>query len=174
MPAPLSLNKINKIWLIGFMGCGKSTLGAVLAEALGYHFLDTDLQIAAEAGLSIERIFQEKGEGHFRGLEGDLVAQLEQVPSPLVIATGGGLPLYTPLKGTIVYLSLDFESLHARLLNDPNPRPLFKDKESLYALYQQRAPLYAKMATLSLDARGAPKDLALQLITLLRPHSPHN
>ncbi|WP_233758381.1 shikimate kinase [Helicobacter ailurogastricus] len=164
MPAPLSL---NKIWLIGFMGCGKSTVGAHLAKALGYKFLDTDLQIAAEAGLSIERIFQEKGEEHFRGLEGDLVAQLEQVHSPLVIATGGGLPLYTPLKGTIVYLSLDFESLHARLLNDSNPRPLFKDKESLHALYQQRAPLYEGMATFKLEASSAPQELALQLVTLL-------
>ncbi len=156
------------------MGCGKSTLGAKLARVLSYKLLDTDLQIAAQENLSIERIFQEKGEMYFRDLERGLVKQLEQVASPLVIATGGGLPLHTPLKGTIVYLNLDFESLHARLLNDPNPRPLFKDKKSLRALYEQRAPLYKKMATLSLDAKGAPKELALQLVTLLREQTPHN
>ncbi|WP_285693173.1 shikimate kinase [Helicobacter ailurogastricus] len=164
MPAPLSL---NKIWLIGFMGCGKSTLGAVLAEALGYKFLDTDLQIATQEGLSVERIFKEKGEKYFRHLEKDLVACLNQVPSPLVIATGGGLPLQVRLKGTLIYLHLDFEGLYARLLNDSNPRPLFKDKESLHALYQQRAPLYEGMATFKLEASSAPQELALQLVTLL-------
>ncbi|BCZ18912.1 Shikimate kinase AroK [Helicobacter sp. NHP19-012] len=169
---PLSLN--NKIWLIGFMGCGKSTLGACLAKVLGYRFLDTDLQIATQENLSIERIFKEKGEAYFRQLERALVANLEQVPSPLVIATGGGLPLYTPLKGTIIYLALDFESLYTRLFNDPNPRPLFKDKEGLHALYTQRSPLYAKMATLKLDANATPQDLTLQLVTLLRTKSPSN
>ncbi|GMB96369.1 shikimate kinase [Helicobacter sp. NHP22-001] len=169
---PLSLN--NKIWLIGFMGCGKSTLGACLAKVLGYRFLDTDLQIATQENLSIERIFKEKGEAYFRQLERALVANLEQVPSPLVIATGGGLPLYTPLKGTIIYLALDFESLYTRLLNDPNPRPLFKDKESLHALYAQRSPLYAKMATLILETNATPQDLTLQLVTLLRTKSPSN
>ncbi|BCZ17224.1 Shikimate kinase AroK [Helicobacter sp. NHP19-003] len=166
---PLSFNKIYKIWLIGFMGCGKSTLGAVLAKALGYKFLDTDLQISAQEGFSVAQIFKEKGEHYFRDLEKSLVAQIEQVPSPLVIATGGGLPLHAPLQGTIIHLHLDFESLYIRLLNDPNPRPLFKDKESLFTLYQQRAPLYERMAALNLDAQGTPKDLALQIMGFLAP-----
>ncbi len=159
---------LSKIWLIGFMGSGKSTLGALLAQALNHRFLDTDLQISAQTRTSIAQIFKDHSEAHFRELERQLVATLEQVQTPLVIATGGGLPIYTPLKtGIVIYLYLDFEAIVARLQADSNPRPLFKDRDSLYSLYQSRAPIYASMAHHTISAHQKPSQVLQTLLEVL-------
>ncbi|WP_233704384.1 shikimate kinase [Helicobacter cynogastricus] len=159
---------LSKIWLIGFMGSGKSTLGALLAQALNYRFLDTDLQISAQTRTSIAQIFKDHSEAHFRELERQLVATLEQVQTPLVIATGGGLPIYTPLKtGIVIYLYLDFEVIVARLQADSNSRPLFQDRTSLYDLYKNRAPLYARIAHHTIRAHKEPSQVLQTLLEVL-------
>ncbi len=119
------------------MGSGKSTLGALLAEKLNWGFLDTDVAISQEVGMDIEAIFSQYGQDYFRQLEGGLITRISQHPTPLVIATGGGMPIFHPLKGLgeIIYLHVGFEVILERLEQDNNPRPLFENPAQLYALY---------------------------------------
>ncbi|WP_163533787.1 shikimate kinase [Helicobacter suis] len=164
MQAPHSF----KIWLIGFMGSGKSTIGALLAQKLGCGFLDTDLQISAQEGLEITQIFNKHSEGYFRKLEKELVSQISPLQTPLVIATGGGLPIFTPIEvGVLIYLCLDFKILHARLLNDPTPRPLFKTTEQLHALYNKRCECYESMAHHQINANQSPERVIADILKRL-------
>ncbi|BCD45621.1 shikimate kinase [Helicobacter suis] len=164
MQAPHSF----KIWLIGFMGSGKSTIGALLAQMLGCSFLDTDLQISAQEGLEITQIFNKYSEGYFRKLEKELVSQISQLQTPLVIATGGGLPIFTPIEvGVLIYLCLDFKVLYTRLINDSTPRPLFKTTEQLHALYQKRCSRYDSMAHHRINANQSPERVIADILKRL-------
>ncbi|WP_163531729.1 shikimate kinase [Helicobacter suis] len=157
-----------KIWLIGFMGSGKSTIGALLAQMLGCGFLDTDLQISAQEGLEIAQIFNKHSESYFRKLEKELVSQISQLQTPLVIATGGGLPIFTPIKvGVLFYLCLDFKTLHTRLINDSTPRPLFKTTKQLHALYQKRCSYYNSMAHHNINANQSPEKVVADILKRL-------
>ena len=82
--------KGTNLYLVGMMGSGKSTVGPLLAEALGYRFLDADAVISQAAGCSIPEIFERDGEAGFRSLERQVLQQLSQWHS-LVVATGGGI-----------------------------------------------------------------------------------
>jgi len=77
---------------MGFMAVGKSTVGKVLAERLGYPFVDTDAAIVAEKKMAISDIFAQHGEAYFRSLEGKTISKLLMLDRPHVISTGGGLP----------------------------------------------------------------------------------
>ena len=81
----------QRIALIGFMGAGKTTVGAILAARLGWDFVDTDALIEVRAGAPVAAIFRERGEQAFRDLEADVLAELAQ-RQRAVIATGGGAP----------------------------------------------------------------------------------
>jgi shikimate kinase len=82
---------IRNLALIGFMGAGKSSVGRLVAEQLGFEFVDTDALIESRTGKSIAQIFEQHGEAHFRELERDVVEQL-RTSDGRVISTGGGLP----------------------------------------------------------------------------------
>ncbi len=150
------------------MGSGKSTLGALLAEKLNWGFLDTDVAISQEVGLDIGAIFLKHGQDYFRGLEGRLIQQISQ-QTCLVVATGGGMPIFHPLEGLgeIIYLHADFEVILARLQQDSNPRPLFENTTQLHTLYTQRHPFYARMATHTLNANQCPSQVLNQLLELV-------
>lgn len=118
------------IFLTGFSGSGKSTIGPLLANSLGYDFLDIDKEIERRAGKSINRIFAEEGEAHFRALE---LETLESIigGSNLVVSLGGGVlqndrcfSLVTS-SGTLVYLHASPEVL-AKRLGHKTDRPLMK------------------------------------------------
>ncbi|OXM15807.1 shikimate kinase [Paenibacillus herberti] len=83
----------EKIMLIGFMGTGKSTVGAKLAAKLGWRWTDTDSEVVAEQGCSIAELFERRGESYFRDAETEVLAKLLETDEPLVIATGGGAVL---------------------------------------------------------------------------------
>ena len=83
----------NKVILTGFMGCGKSTIGRILAEKRGQEFLDTDRYIEQKQGRSISDIFATQGEEVFRDMETEALRELIQKQEPMVIALGGGLPI---------------------------------------------------------------------------------
>lgn len=118
------------VYLIGFMGCGKSSTGRRVARALGYAFADTDRLVEEAAGKSIARIFAEEGEAAFRQLETEVLAAIAQ-DADTVVATGGGLPCnernltLMRERGRIVYLSRSQERLVQILLacrRDRRPR----------------------------------------------------
>mgnify|MGYP006288519093 CR=1 FL=1 len=123
----------KRIFLIGFMGSGKTTHGKVLAKKLGYRFMDMDRYIEQENGMSIPRIFESKGEGAFREMEKAALASLCQ-EDQLVIATGGGAPCHldnmTRMNrcGLTIYLYLPPAALLQRLRDAKTKRPLIRGK----------------------------------------------
>ncbi|MCC6548343.1 shikimate kinase [Candidatus Sumerlaeota bacterium] len=118
------------VTLVGLMGSGKTTVGRILAETLGYSFLDTDEQIEKNAGKKISKIFEESGEAHFRQLETQFIAGLSGVTSH-VIASGGGAILDPQNRhvfknlGYVVYLKATPRELYQRIKNDTS-RPLLQ------------------------------------------------
>lgn len=123
----------SRIFLIGFMGSGKSTLGSKLARQIGYDFVDMDQLIEETAGMTVPGIFKELGEKVFRKWEHDIVLELCH-RDKLVISTGGGAPCHSDLisimnkNGTTVYIRLTPEALTQRLLLSKTERPLIKGK----------------------------------------------
>lgn len=123
----------TRIFLIGFMGSGKSTLGAQLARRVGYQFIDMDLLIEETAEMSIPEIFNEHGEEVFRKWEYDILSELCH-REKLVISTGGGAPCHSGMMdlmngcGSTIYLKLSPEALQRRLSQSRTERPLIKGK----------------------------------------------
>ena len=140
----------KNVVLIGMMGCGKSTCGALLAQKLGRKLVDTDLEIEREAGCTISAIFAEKGEAAFRKMEQETAEKLARRIS-LVIACGGGLPLreesIRPLKesGTVIFLRRDPGETYDGL--DVSGRPLAQGgREAFLDRFREREPVYRKWA----------------------------
>lgn len=123
----------SRIFLIGFMGSGKSTLGAQLAGQLNYRFTDMDQLIEETAEMSIPEIFDEHGEDVFRKWEHDILLELCQLEKQ-VISTGGGVPCHSGnmdlmnSHGSTIYLKLSPEALLSRLIKSRTERPLIKGK----------------------------------------------
>ncbi len=123
----------TRIYLTGFMGCGKSTVGPLLARRLGYTFLDLDTLIERQAGRSIPEIFAEGGEPAFRRLERDALRQTATL-NAYVIATGGGALVsvdnlsWALRNGRVVYLQVSLDELVRRLAPEATHRPLLQDR----------------------------------------------
>lgn len=122
-----------KIFLIGYMGSGKSTAGKKLATKLGFEFIDLDKFIESECGQTIEEIFKEKGENEFRALENNALKKLVTKDN-VVIACGGGTPCYygnmelMNNNGITIYLKMSAETLASRLSEAKDKRPLIENK----------------------------------------------
>jgi len=136
---------LNKpVFLVGFMGSGKTTWGKRMAHKLKLSFYDTDYLIAEREGLSISEIFELKGEAYFRELETELLETLPNLPA--IVATGGGLPCFHEnmkklnSMGTTVYLELPPKALFQRLLLEKNKRPLLAhlDDQNLLKFIETR------------------------------------
>jgi shikimate kinase len=138
-----------RIVLTGFMGSGKSTVGPLIADRLGWRFIDVDDVIEEDAGITIAQIFAQQGESAFRDLEHHTVARLVSGEN-LVLALGGGaieredtrnFLLTTP--GTLlVHLEVEFETTLARCAGTEDTRPVLADNANLAARYERRMPLY--------------------------------
>jgi shikimate kinase len=126
-------NGSNIIFLIGFMGCGKTTLGRKLASRLGYEFMDLDHVLEAKAGMTIADYFTHFGEDAFRKLESEVLKQTDY-PENVVVSTGGGLPCFFDnmqwmnTHGKTVYIKLPPKTLADRLENEKTHRPLLREK----------------------------------------------
>ena len=120
------------VFLIGFMGSGKTTIGKKLANYLKYEFIDLDKFIEARSGMSIVDYFATYGEDAFRELERD-VLQKTVYPENVIIATGGGAPCYRDNmewmnnNGRVAYLFLPPKALASRLENSTADRPLIRN-----------------------------------------------
>jgi shikimate kinase len=140
-----------KIFLIGFMGSGKSFLGKKLAVDLGKKFYDLDREIETKEDLSIAQIFQTGGENYFRKQENIL---LKKWNKPGIIATGGGIVELEENRAILqqddcitIWLNPSWEKLINNLKNSSD-RPLFKQlsEEEFYHLWQKRIPFYKESA----------------------------
>lgn len=150
------------IYLIGFMGVGKSAVGRNLARTLRMQFVDSDWAIEQVAGKPIAKIFEEDGEARFRQLEREFI-ESGHAESGIVVACGGGLPVQPGMsellkeKGVVVCLFARPETIMERTIGNPK-RPLLNvenPKERIRALMEEREPVYMKTGIgVSTEGRG--------------------
>ncbi len=134
-----------KVFLIGFMGCGKTTLGRKLASRMNCEFIDLDHKLEQQAELSIAEYLSLFGEDAFRKLESE-VLKGTQYPDNAIISTGGGLPCFfdnmewMKANGKVVYIKLSPKTLATRLESAKEERPLLQDKrgDELIAFIEQK------------------------------------
>ncbi len=158
----------SNIVLIGMPGVGKSTLGVVLAKELGYEFVDADLLIQKRENRLLKEIIEDEGVEGFLQIENDVNASIET--DKTIIATGGsvvyGKEAMEHLKaiGTIVYLSLDYDTLDSRLGSLKGRGVVLKDGQDLQTLYEERVPLYEKYADVVVDEKGLDLEATLTAV----------
>lgn len=164
------------IFLLGFMGCGKTTVGRRLAERLGRPFHDLDSRIEAAAGRAIAEIFDRDGEAAFRALEtrelAALLEQLEAAPGA-VVALGGGTfiephnrELLEKFGGLSVFLECPVERMMERCSGLAH-RPLFRDPAAFRQLYQERLPRYRQACCRVDSGTGTPEQVAEAIARLI-------
>ena len=168
-------SKKRNVVLCGFMATGKSSVGKKLSELLGYEFVDLDAAIEAEEGVSIARIFAERGEPAFRELESRMVERIMNRTS-LVVSTGGGTVVnprnLANLKnrGFVVALTADISTILQRV-GSGDDRPLLKaeDREArIRSLMLERAPFY-EQADITLDTSlRTIEEVAFQIYSQLK------
>src|SRR5208337_3969707 len=145
----MSRHRRKQIYLLGFMGSGKSTVGELLSRELRWPFIDLDTVIEAGQGVSIREIFERSGEPFFRQLERAALTEVSKI-EPAVIALGGGtfayehnVELIRETGGATIWLDCPLETLRQRCAGMQN-RPLFRDPEALERLLDLRLPCYRR------------------------------
>jgi shikimate kinase len=154
---------MGRVYLVGFMGSGKTTIGRRMAERLRVPFVDLDAEIEKSSGLTIRAIFEASGEAAFRQKEAVFLAGTESIPSA-VIATGGGSFVQSANRemlqklGTVVFLDVPFETILPRLTGKGD-RPLFESREQAHRLFIDRDPFY-RMCSITVPLTGESIDEA--------------
>lgn len=152
---------MKRIYLIGFMGSGKTTIGKAIGLRLNLPVFDTDQEISCSTGKTINDIFEESGEAGFRLLEAECLKKLPNVDS--IITTGGGIILreenrkWMRQNGLVIYLEASPADILNRLKGDQT-RPLLKeDKEFKVAkILEERMPLYLEAANFTFNTSNKP------------------
>jgi shikimate kinase len=169
----LKLKRTPGIYLVGFMAAGKTTLGRMLADELGWQFVDIDTDIEHREHTSIAEIFETRGEEAFREIETAVIAawvHKVQRGVPTVIALGGGAftrdPNYDMLEenGITVWLDCPLHAVERRVAEN-SARPLARDLERMRVLYEERLPAYWR-ADFRVDASGEPERTIQLLLSL--------
>jgi len=171
----------RRIYLVGFMGAGKSTIGPLLADRLGYTFIDLDEQIEARAERPIASIF-DTGEDAFRALESTLLREVSDEEAVVIAPGGGALASETNLsfaqrRGVIVYLEVSVDELVRRLADDAADRPLLYNRdgtplaeeglrERIASLLAERELRY-QQADVIVDADQPPEAVAEAIVDAL-------
>lgn len=164
------------VFLVGFMGVGKSTAGRALARILGWDFVDLDERIVEREGRGVASIFAEAGERYFRRVEGEVLAALRG-RERMVVACGGGTyalrehRVLIDSMGAAIWIQLPIEEA-LRRCGAGADRPMFRGPAEARALYERRLPSY-RAARLQVDAEGlAPEQVAERIAALLVPGGP--
>jgi shikimate kinase len=150
----------NRLFLVGPMGAGKTTIGRQLARRLGRRFIDSDQALEARTGVDIPTIFDIEGESGFRNREAAILDELSREPD-IVLATGGGAILRPENRaclserGTVIYLRADVATQLRRTARSNRPLLQTDDPRArLSALFAERDPLYRAVADLIIDSGG--------------------
>lgn len=164
---------MDKIFLIGYMGCGKTTFGRILAARLNMSFVDLDAFIEEKEFKSIGQIFEEKGEDEFRKIEHTALLEVCEFQNT-VISTGGGVPCFFDNmqimneQGLTIYLQVTPEKLTDTLKKAKKNRPLIKDKSEaeLLAFIQEnlgKRTIFYSQAKLTIDPDNDLEEIVLQI-----------
>ena len=153
---------MDNIILIGFMGCGKTTVGIKLSYRMRRSMLDTDKIIEKDEGRTISEIFDTDGEEYFRDLETKCLKKLIATENNQIISVGGGLPVREENRallkelGTTIYLRASAETIYERVKNDKT-RPLLQDDDPMQkikTLMEKRSAAYEEVADVIVDVDG--------------------
>jgi len=159
----------KNIFLIGFMGCGKSTMARMLAERTQMSLIEMDETIEAEAGKSINEIFETCGEEHFRDLESQLILRIAEKGGAVVSCGGGAILRLENVEnmkknGTVIYFSATPETIYKRVRNSTT-RPLLNGNmnvEYIETLMKQRLSRYEAAADITISVDGKEKKEILE------------
>lgn len=153
----------ERVFIVGYMGAGKSSGGTRLAMAMGWPFADTDQALVEEEGKGIAALFDSIGESEFRSAEGKVLRRLCSVPGRMVVATGGGTPCFDDHmdfmleRGTVVYFKVDKEALLERLRANRKNRPLIagmsaKELSEYVTTHLEEREAFYQRAHITVDA----------------------
>lgn len=153
------------VFLCGFMGCGKTTAGRIAAKKLGVAYEDTDELIVKKEGMTIPRIFAEKGEPYFRNTEAEIVKAL--CGKNIVVSCGGGAMLNPDTaraakeSGIVIFINTPFEFCYERIKDDPN-RPIAAGSamDELLERFNSRYAVYSENSSVMIDGTGSPIEIA--------------
>jgi shikimate kinase len=164
---------MKNIYLVGFMGSGKSTVGKILAEKLNMNFIDIDKLIEEKEGMKIKDIFEQKGESYFRELERK---QIEAIVNQegVIVSTGGGLGAnldnmnLMKKNGDVIWLDVSLNTVLDRLKNDQD-RPLLKQPtEKIKQLFEERKNVY-RLANIRINAdKKTPSQIVEEILTKIK------
>lgn len=158
---------MKRMYLTGFMGAGKTTVGRALAEQLCVPMIDTDRYIEEKIGKPIKQIFAEEGEAAFRRYEREFLRTLP--PDKLIVTTGGGMVIqpenreWMKQTGTVIYLHCEFAEIMRRLANDDTRPLLSMHREDFQRLWEERLPYYSE-AHIVIETTGKSVDEIVQEI----------
>ncbi|MCX7895652.1 MAG: shikimate kinase [Thermoanaerobaculum sp.] len=170
------MRRYSRLYLVGFMGCGKTTTGQALAQQLSWDFVDLDRRVEQRLALSVREIFATHGEATFRQEEHRQLLQVAQ-RERVVVATGGGTFTFDANRrlmkktGLVIFLDVPWGEILRRLPDKWEERPLFRTPEQALELYRARLPFYrlADVTVGPLPGEDAPA-LAGRIALLLREH----
>lgn len=168
---------VTRVFLIGMMGAGKTTVGSALASRLGWSYLDSDAEIERRRGLTVPEIWRSEGEPAFRAEESAVLAAAAGYASPVVVAVAGGALLEETNRatvrsaGTVVWLRAPLSVLAERVGSGVG-RPLLSGPDgvpgALAQLCTQREPVYSATADLTIDVAGRlPGEVVGAIVTAL-------
>lgn len=138
------------LWLIGYMGSGKTTIGRLLADRMSYAHIDTDQMIEHTIGIPIETLIHDLGWTTLRQIERSICQKLVVDCPSCVISTGGGLAIYSfhpdemSRYGRSIWLDVSVDIAYDRIQSDKSIRPIARSKHAFYADYNVRQSIYAK------------------------------
>jgi shikimate kinase len=173
-------SNLQRLFLIGYRGCGKTTVGRLLAERLGFDFVDADEFLEERYGTTIKAIFATEGEPAFRDKESDILAELARLPR-LVASTGGGVILRDANRrtlresGFVVWLTAEPEVLWERISTDPTtghrrPDLAMGGLEEVRTILAAREPLYSETAHLVVPAgKSSPELIVSSILAIWEP-----
>lgn len=159
---------MNNVYLTGFMGCGKSTIGVSLSKLSGKRFIDLDKYITEKTERNIEDIFANEGEEYFREIETEYLTEVSRMKN-IVVALGGGTILSEKnaaicrKTGLTVFLQLSFDVSYDRIKSSGRPLVVNNTKEQLQEIFESRIPLYIKNSSVTIDADNSPFILAREI-----------
>lgn len=159
---------MNNIILIGMPGAGKSTIGVLLAKAMTYNFLDTDISIQRREKMKLYEIIDKEGLDAFLKIENEVLSRLEV--DGCVIATGGSAVYsekameHLRREGTIVYIRLSLDEIIKRVKNITTRGIAMKKGMTLEDIYRERTPLYEKYADIILDGDGTTIEECVEML----------